>query len=157
MTEPYSPEGARVYIAQAVTTVPADAAAYAALTWTEIGSVESIGSYGDTAQELTATRLRDGRVKKVKGPRNAGTLAIVCTDDPDDVGQQEAIAAEATRYNYPIKIVIPNAVTIGGTDEINYLTGPVMSKERNVGDAANIVKRTFNVGINSKIIEVAAT
>ncbi|PWB94658.1 iron ABC transporter substrate-binding protein [Methylosinus sporium] len=157
MTEPYSPEGARVYIAPAVTTAPADAAAYTALTWTEIGSVESLGSYGDTAQELTATNLRNNRVKKVKGPRNAGTLAIVCTDDPADLGQQAAIAAERTRYNYPIKIVFDNAVTVGGDGEINYLTGPLMSREKNVGDSTNIVKRTFNVGINSDIIEVAAT
>ncbi len=157
MSTPYGASGAKVYIAPAVTSEPADAAAYAAQSWTEIGDVESLGDYGDEASILTATTLQDERTFKAKGPRDAGTLVITVLDRPDDVGQIALIAAEASKFNYPFKIVLPNRLTTGGTDQIEYLIGLVASKRQNVADASNIVKRIFNVAVNSKITEVAPT
>ncbi|MFO1126373.1 MAG: phage tail tube protein [Methylocystis sp.] len=157
MSTPYGASGAKVYISAAVTSEPADAAAYAALSWTEIGDVDSLGDFGDEASILTATTLQDQRTFKAKGPRDAGTMVITCLDRPDDAGQIALVAAEATKYNYPFKVVLPNRLTTGGTDEIEYLIGLVSSKRLNVGDASNIVKRVFNVAVNSKITPVAAT
>lgn len=157
MSTPVGSTGTRVYIAPAVAAVPADAAAYAALSWTEIGDVESIGDYGDEAPILTAQTLQDERVFKAKGARDAGTLAITCLDRPDDAGQIAAIAAEATKFNYPIKVVLPNRLTVAGTDQIEYLIGLVTSKRLSVGDNSSFLKRMFNVAINSAITTVAAT
>ncbi len=53
--------------------------------------------------------------------------------------------------------MLPNRLTTGGTDQIEYLIGLVASKRLNVADASNIVKRTFNVAINSKVTTVAPT
>ncbi len=39
MSTPVGASGTKVFVAPAVTTEPADAAAYAALTWTEVGDV----------------------------------------------------------------------------------------------------------------------
>lgn len=157
MSTPYSANGTKIYIAPAVTSEPADAAAYAALSWTEIGDVESIGDFGDEAQILTANTLQDERTWKGKGPRDAGTLVITVLDRPDDSGQVAAIAAEAAKFNYPFKIVLPNRLTVAGTDQIEYLIGLVTSKRLNVGDTSNIVRRVFNVAINSKVTTTAAT
>lgn len=157
MGQPYGASGTKVYIAAAVLAEPADATAYAALSWTEIGDVQSVGDYGDEAQVLTESTLQDSRIFKSKGPRDAGTLAITVLDRPDDAGQLALIAAEGTNYSYPFKVILPNRLTTGGTDQIEYLIGLVTSKRLNVGNTGNIVKRTFNVAVNSKITEVAPT
>lgn len=157
MAQPYGATGTRVYISTAVTSAPADSAAYGALSWTEIGDVESLGDFGDEAQILTANSLGRSRVVKVKGPYDAGSLTITVLDKPDDTGQAAAKVAAGTSYDYPIKVILPNPVTVGGTGEIAYLIGKVSSKSLNVGDATNIVKRRFTVAINSEITEVPAT
>jgi hypothetical protein len=157
MSLPVSSNGTKVYIADAVTSEPANAAAYAGLTWVEIGDVESLGDYGDEAPILTAQTLQDERVFKAKGARDAGTLVVTCLDKPDDAGQIAAIAAEATKYNYPIKVVLPNRLTIAGTDEVEYFIGLVTSKRKTVGDNSSFIRRMFNIAINSKITTVAAT
>jgi len=157
MSTPVGASGTKVYISTSVTAEPADAVAYAALSWTEVGDVESLGDYGDEAAILSATTLQDERTFKAKGPRDAGTLAITVLDRPDDTGQIALIAAEATKFNYPFKVVLPNRLTTGGTDQIEYLIGLVASKRLNVADASNIIRRTFNVAINSKVTTVAAT
>ena len=157
MSQPYGASGTKVYIAPSVTSEPADATAYGALTWTEIGDVESVGQYGDEAQVLTASTLQDARVFKAKGPRDAGSLSLTVLDRPDDTGQIALIAAEATSFSYPFKVVLPNRITTGGTDQIEYFIGLVTSKRLDVGDSGNIVKRAFSVAINSKVTEVAPT
>lgn len=157
MSTPVGSTGTRVYISTSVTAEPADAAAYAALAWTEIGDVESLGDYGDEAPILTAQTLQDERVFKAKGARDAGTLAITCLDRPDDAGQIAAIAAEATKFNYPFKVVLPNRLTVSGTDQTEYLIGLVSSKRVTVGDNSSFIKRMFQVAINSKVTTVAAT
>lgn len=157
MSTPVSANGTKVYISTAVTAEPADAASYAALTWVEIGDVESLGEFGDDSPILSAMTLQDERVFKAKGARDAGTLAITVLDRPDDAGQLAMIAAEASKFNYPFKVVLPNRVTVGGTDQIEYMIGLVSSKRLNVGDNSNFLRRTFNVAVNSKITSVAAT
>lgn len=157
MSTPYGASGTKVYIGAAVTSEPADAAAYAALSWTEIGDVESLGDYGDESSTLSATTLQDERAFKVKGPRDAGTIPITVLDRPDDAGQLALIAAEGTKFNYPFKVVPPNRLTVSGTDQVEYFIGLVMSKRRGGLNAQNIATRVFNVAINSKITEVAPT
>lgn len=157
MSTPVGSTGTRVYISASVTAEPVDAAAYALLAWTEIGDVESLGDYGDEAPILTAQTLQDERVFKAKGARDAGTLAITCLDRPDDAGQIAAIAAEATKFNYPIKVVLPNRLTVSGTDQIEYFIGLISSKRLTVGDNSSFIKRMFQVAINSKVTTVAAT
>jgi len=157
MSQAYSANGTRIYIGAAVTEEPADAAAYALIAWTEVQGVESIGDLGDETEILTATTLLDGRVFKGKGPRDAGTLPLVCLDRPDDAGQIALVAAEGTNFNYPFRVVLPNRITVGGQDQTEYFIGLVSSKRLNVGDVSNIVRRRFDVAINSKITTVPAS
>jgi len=153
----FTATGAKLSIAPSAATEPANAAAYAGLTWTEIGFIETLGEYGDESAAIDFAVLGDGRVRKAKGARNAGTLAVTAAHITDDPGQQAAIAAEATNNNYPFKVELPNKLTSGGTNEINYFIGLVMSKRLNVGANDNVVRVTFNIGVNSKITTVVAT
>jgi hypothetical protein len=155
----YTANGAKIFIGPSVTEQAADTTAeFAALTYVEVGYVESIGAYGDTASEVTAAVLGDGRTRKAKGARNSGTLPITCLDQPDDLGQLALVAAEAQNSaNYALKIVLPNRLNATGADQIDYMRVLVMSKSLDVGANDHIVRRTFNAGINSQIYTVAPT
>ncbi len=149
--------GTKIFIGPAVTDTTDTAAEFAALPWVEIGLVENLGEFGDQSAAVSGAVLGDGRTRKAKGARDAGDLSIVCFDGPDDLGQQAAVAAEATNNNFAFKVVYPNKLNPTGTDGIDYFRALVMSKRKNVGTNDNIMRRTFQVGINSKIIEVAPT
>lgn len=141
----------------AASTVDTLAEISALTPYVAIGLVETIGEYGDESSAVTFSALSDARTRKAKGARDAGTLAITCALDSADAGQAALIAAEATNLNFAFKVVLPNRLNETGTDEINYFRGLVMSKRKNVGGNDNVVRYTFNVGINSEVYEVAPT
>ena len=156
-TDLKSANGTRVFFGTAVGPDTDTATEFAALTWTEVGLVESGGDFGDESNPVNGTPLAEGRVRKGKGSKDAGMMALTCFHDPSDAGQQALIAAEATNQNYAVKVVLPNRLTTGGTDEINYFRALVMSKRKSVGAVDNLLRRTFNLGINSPIYEVPPT
>jgi hypothetical protein len=153
MSTPYSAGGAKISICTTAQYVePASIATYSALTWQEIGDVESIGEYGDEAQILTAATLQDSRVFKAKGARDGGTLSLTCLDRPDDTGQQALITAEGVNPGmFAFKVELP---TTPGASNINYFCAKISSKRLNVGTAANIVRRGFNLAITTQVLQV---
>lgn len=149
--------GTRVFIGAAAGSTIDTIAEFEGLSgWTEVGLVESVGEYGDEANPVTFQALGDGRVRKSKGARDAGTLALVCGHDPTDAGQAALIAAEGTNVNYAFKIILPDG-PVGYSDTIQYFRGLVMGKRQNVGNNENIVRRNFNIGINTEIFEDPAS
>lgn len=160
MAEPFSASGTVLATAPlaAGNAVPVNAAAYAALTpWNTVGLVESVGEFGDESNAINFAALGDGRVRKSKGARDAGTMAIVVAYDSTDTGQTALETAEGTNVNVAFRVTLPIKATSGGTNEILYFVGMVMSKRNNVGNNDNIVRRTFNVAVNSAITRVAPT
>lgn len=149
--------GTKVYVAPSQAATPANAAAYAALTWTEVGFVRSVPAYGDKANIVTGSVVGDGRTRKAKGERDAGDTEIVVYPDPSDAGQAALVAAEATNLYYPIKVVKPDKLTGGGTNGIDYFMGLVASKNNAGGENDAIATRTFAIGVTSAITEVAPT
>lgn len=143
--------GAKFFIAT-TTAAPANLAAYQALTWTEVGEVEDLGEFGDESESITFTALSDSRTRKLKGPRDAGTMAIVVGDDMTDDGQIAMEAAEASPLDHNFKVLLNDALTLAGDPSEHYFRGKVMSKRRNVGNASNVVRRNFSVGVNSEIL-----
>lgn len=140
-----------VSVASSIDTNPE----FDALTWIEIGLVENAGEFGDESAAVTGAALGDGRIRKAKGARDAGTESIVCFHDPQDAGQLAAIAAEATSVNYGFKVEVPDAPTTNWSNTIYYYRGLVMSQRLNVGTNDNIMRRTFNVGVNSPVFKKA--
>jgi len=153
----FTANGAKFSIGPSVSAEPADAAAYAALSYTEVAFAESLGEYGDEASIVTFAEIGAGRVRKAKGARDAGTMPVTTAHIADDAGQDALIAAEATNNKYAFKVVLPNRLTVGGTDEINYFIGLVTSKRDSVGTNDNVVRRTFNIAIDSEVTVVDAT
>ena len=157
MADIFTATGAKVFIGPSVTTATDSTAEFAALSWTEIALVETIGEYGDESAAVTFAAVGDGRTRKAKGARDAGTLALTVAHAADDVGQQALEAAEGTYNNFAFKVTLPNRLNATGTDEVNYFRGLVMSKRLNVGGNDNVVRNTYNVGVNSQIYVVAPT
>lgn len=149
--------GTKIYIGPSQAVAPANAAAFAALTWTEIGMVRTTPSYGDKASVVTGAVVGDGRIRKAKGARDAGDTEIVVYPDSTDPGQAALIAAEGTNLYYPIKVVNPDRLNATGTDGIDYFMALITSKQGSGGENDTIVTRTFGCGVTSGITEVAPT
>lgn len=152
-----TPSGLKLYIGPSQAAEPANAAAYAGLTWTEIGMLRSAPAYGDQASIVSGAVLGDGRMRKAKGARDAGDTEIVVYPDPEDDGQAALVAAEATNNYYPIKVVHPNRLNAGGTDGIDYFMALITSKRGSGGENDAIVTDTFGCAVTSKITPVAPT
>ncbi|MFK5173523.1 hypothetical protein ACI3QN_13500, partial [Propionibacterium freudenreichii] len=73
--------------------------------------------------------LGDGRSKKFKGQRNAGTMSVVCGLDDADAGQILLRAAEKdnTTGDFHFKVVFDNKITSGGVNASRFFSGKVMS------------------------------
>lgn len=131
---------------------------YAALTYTEVGEIESIGEWGDESADITFTSLKDARTRHKKGARDAGTMSLVVGADPADAGQALMVTAEASKFDYAFKVVENDQITPStGNPTTSYFHGQVRSKKKNIGDNSNITRRTFEIGVNSETVEKIAT
>lgn len=136
----------------------ADAIAFfdAISDWVEAEELEDTGEFGDTSEAITFTALNNARVRKLKGPRDAGTQTIVVGRDPLDDGQEVFIEAERTNFNYAIRQEFSDARTPEYSNSEIFYAGLVMGAPTNAGNVSNVVRRTFNVGINTAVYEVAS-
>jgi hypothetical protein len=125
--------------------------------WVKIGKIEDLGEIGDEATAVTGATIEDGRIQKAKGARDAGTQAVICFHDPLDLGQRALIDAEATKFDYPFKLVTSDAPSAGYSNTIQYYRGLVMGKRMRMGTNDNIMRRTFNIGVNSEVFEDVAS
>ena len=125
--------------------------------WVEVEEVEDNGTIGDTSESVSFTAVGNKRVRKLKGPKDAGTQSLVVGRDPLDDGQEALVAAEGTDFNYPFKIELNDARTANHSKSVLYYAGMVMSKANNLGNVSNVVRRNFDIGINTGVFEVAST
>ncbi len=149
--------GIRIFIGSVNNDRNTILADYLADSYIEIGEIEDGGEFGDTSESIPFTSLQDGRMRKFKGPRDAGTMPLIVGDDMLDEGQQALEAAEAQPHNYNFKVVLNNAVSLAGTGSEHYFIAQVQSKRRTGIVANQIVKRNFQVAINSAITDVDPT
>lgn len=146
--------GMKFYISSAAVT---DAAAdtlveIEALTYVEVGEVETIGDFGDEAADITFTSIGDSRTRHIKGARDAGVLVVTCGRDRLDPGQEDMIGAEAGNDQWAFKVEF-NDEPSGYTPTYQYFRGLVMSQRVSPGGANDITRIIFNVGITSEVFE----
>lgn len=144
--------GSKLFIGGVAVSTTQVLADYTEDSYTEVGELEDLGEFGDESETIPFTSLGDGRVRKLKGPRDAGTMEITVGDDMTDEGQTAMEAAEGQTFDYNFYVELSDAVTLSGENSKHYFVGKVMSKRRNVGNASNVVRRNFSIGINSAII-----
>lgn len=144
-TEAYSPIGSFISIALALPTAQTDTA-YGQLTWIEIGEVDNIGEYGPESSTQSRTALKDGVVRKRKGPRNYGALPLTMALVPGDEGHEALLVAEDQPDPVSIKVT-------HGDGTVEFFRGLVMSYKRNIGGAeSGTAMASANIEIDSPIV-----
>lgn len=147
-TDTLSPIGAFIRICMTGKPATMTEAGFKALTYVEVGEVDNIGEYGAESALQSRTRLKDGTVKKRKGPRNFGALPLTLAMVPGDLGQIAMRTAEEDSESYPVEVNFPD-----GT--IDYLLGFVMSFKDNIGGAeGGTIMSSSNIEIDTKPIRV---
>lgn len=125
--------------------------------WTEIKGLKDLAAFGDEATRITSNQLGANRTLSAKGTRDAGQPAFVVDLKDGDPGQEAAVAAVDTNFDYAFYVEYPNKKTEGGTNGKRYFAGQVMSARENPGGANNPITRNITVAINSNVYRVAAT
>ncbi|RXV64864.1 hypothetical protein C6W92_06075 [Roseovarius sp. A46] len=124
-------------------------------TWTEIKELESLGSFGDTSEEISFTSIGDSRTRRLKGSRNAGSMEVVMGIDYADAGQIALIAAEKTIFNYAFKVEFNDAPE-GGTPSERLFVAAVGSASEALDTADNVMKLNASLWVNSNVVRVDA-
>lgn len=155
MSGAFTSAGSTIFIsagkpASPVAPAPADqytAAAYAALTYVEIGDVSEIGEFGREYNLVTFNPLAKRRTVKRKGSFNDGTISIQMARVPSDAGQTILTEAVDDDDSYSIKILLQD-----GT--IFYTSAQILSYTTNIGGVDQITAATVNLEIDNDILEV---
>lgn len=127
----------------------ADAAGYAAKTYTDIGEITNIGEFGKEYALVTHQPLATRGVKKGKGSYNNGTLSPSLALDADDAGQVLLETASESDDSYAFRVTLQDGTKY-------YLMGRVMSFKKNVSGVDDVVTATPTIEVDSDpIVRVA--
>lgn len=155
----YPVAGCKIFIGDAVEDADGDltAADFTSVTWIEIGRWSQMGDFGDTSQLITSSLINEGRDKKMKGTKNAGSMQNVFANDATDAGQIALIAASKTNKNYPIKIEMNDAPAVGASPKPGQrlFQALIMNANETGGDANTVRNLNSTFEINSNIVTVA--
>lgn len=86
-----------------------DVSDFTGISWTRVREWMEAGALGDAAALITTPIIDRKRDIKQKGTRNAPSRQDNFALHPSDLGQLAMIAAEATEYNYPFKVLFNDA------------------------------------------------
>lgn len=153
----FATAGSKVFIGTVLAEKSVDfvASEFTAQLWVQINSLESIGSFGDAAETVQFKDIGKGRVTKLKGTRDAGTMELVAGIDYKDPGQIALLAAEKSIHDFAFKVEFNDAPD-GGTPSQRLFIAKVMSASEALDSADNVMKLNSSLAINSNIIRVSA-
>jgi hypothetical protein len=143
--------GSRLSISTTAIGVAVDnEAAFAALTWQEVGLIESVGEFGRVFDKATFQADANGRNYKLKGGYDDGSLQLVLGEDLANAGQAalRAAAELSTQANYGFRLALADT-------SVFYLRGLVMSFRTIGGSVNNVVKANATVEVNGPIVRKA--
>lgn len=121
-----------------------DAAGFGALTYTQIGSLETIGDLTVRYAAASFTSLCSGKTSTKKGSMEAATVQVVAALDDDDAGQVLMNTAVHDKADYAFQITEKDDE---GNDVKVYFRGNVLEATRRYGSGPNDIKRRqYNIG-----------
>lgn len=128
-----------------------DAAGYAALTFTDVGGVEKIGTIGATFVKTEFQPLR-GAKQKLKGSADYGTLQPSVAIDPTDAGQTllKTAANDETNKLYSCRVTLQDGTKY--YQQVRVFGWPIT-----IDGADPVVMAAPSVEICTKPIEVAGS
>ncbi|UOD30702.1 hypothetical protein INH39_02850 [Massilia violaceinigra] len=129
--------GTKLYIASAAPTVadgPGAAAAFALLTWVEVGQITNVGSVeGREYSTATLATVGDAQDREKKGSFKLPNAEFECAWAVDDAGQ---ILVKAASKNYSV----PSFKVVNQDASIDYFTAQVSKLVKNGGTSNDAVK-----------------
>lgn len=157
MSRLYATAGTKLYIgpAKAFNGTDLIASDFSGIAWTEVGGTTDLGAAGDTSELITSDQINGARTRKLKGTRNAGSMAVVCDLDYADPGQLALIAAEKSKDSYAFRMVF-NDAPLGGTPSERLFVAFVMSTSEQYNQANSVMALNATLEIDSNFVPVAA-
>ena len=119
-----------------------DSSGYGALSFTTVGEVTNLGSFGREYTLVTHNPIGTRATQKYKGSYNEGQIAMEVGLDTDDAGQDLLATASASDSNYSFKVTAQNG-------DVYYFIAKVMSFKRNFGGVDQITSATITLEITS--------
>jgi len=119
-----------------------DSSGYGALSFTTVGEVTNLGSFGREYALVTHNPIGTRATQKYKGSYNEGQIAMEVGLDTDDAGQDLLATASASDSNYSFKVTAQNG-------DVYYFIAKVMSFKRNFGGVDQITSATITLEITS--------
>ncbi|MEQ8482720.1 MAG: hypothetical protein RID98_03785 [Roseitalea porphyridii] len=153
----YATAGSKLYIGGVLADKSSDfvESDFDSITWAEIKSLESLGTLGDQANEVTIDIIGEERTKRFKGTRNAPPMEVVCGLDYSDAGQQAVIAAEKEIHDYAFRVVFDDAPS-GGTPSERMFIAKVASASEAYDTANSVMKLNVSLWVNSNVVRIDA-
>ena len=115
----------------------------------EVGEIVSIGAVGDTSEDVTVTKLKDGRTEHFNGAKDGGAVPVAAIRDDADAGQVLVEANANTNETVTCKITDPN-----GTKHFFY--GRLANVQTPERTASTYEGLTFEMRRNSGTVKVTA-
>jgi hypothetical protein len=148
MSDLFAVAGSKFFIGGVLPSKSVDFVAgdFASQVWVEVDGWETCGALGDAAEVISTPLINRNRVVKQQGTNDAGEWENNFAVLPNDAGQIAMLAAQASPSNYAFKVE-------WATGEVSRFIGLVSSKTRAGGNANTIQMRSFNVAVNSNLVE----
>lgn len=121
-------------------------------TYTEIGEVTNIGEFGRVYNEITHASIANRNIRKFKGNRNDGSLALDLAMNRGDAGQDAAEVALDSDADYNFKIVANDDDQVGGTPSSFTFKAKVMAFPVIFGGGESVTMRRLTLGIQTGTI-----
>jgi hypothetical protein len=126
----------------AATPATFNVAGYAALTFTNIGSIEDGGEHGRVYNEVTFNPIDTRGTRKYKGSFNEGNKTLSIGYDSDDAGMVLLKAALASDGDYSFKVTYPDG-------DIDYFQAKVMTLSKATGGVDSIRMASVELSITT--------
>lgn len=145
-------KGTKLYIGSAL---PAtfDQAGYEAVSWTEVGLVESFSEFGPDHTIGSFTPIGTGVACKYMGTADYGEISMTIAKSTTDTGLTELMAHVGDVDKLPFKIELSNVGTTKGT--CYYFPGLTKSARVNIGTGDELVRMNITIVPVQAFLETA--
>lgn len=154
-------KGTKVYLSTGAVPAGTTVTGWDALSWTEIGLVESVGEFGPDSSIGSYTPIGTGVACKFMGTQDNGEISLTIAKS-DDSGLAALLARVGQTSSVPMKVELSDV----GTTTTGHSTparptrfcfpGLVKGARYNIGTGDDVVRVNTGLVINGSIIEGAA-
>lgn len=121
----------------------------AGMTYTPVGEITDLGSWGREYNLVSHNAIGDRRTKKLKGSYNDGQIQLQLGRDASDAGQVLLNTALNDDSDYYFKVTFQDG-------EVQYFAAQVMSYTTEAGNVDQVVGSSVSIEITNDLIEVPA-